>query len=376
MIKILFIIETLRGGGAEKVLVNLLKYLDSSEFEITVLTLFSGGINQTRLPQNIKYICRNAPYFKGITRILKWLPDCFFYNFFIKKALKETDYDIAIAYMHGLPTRVVSSFPNTKKITWIHGNMLADPNPVLRLIYPSYRQMQKSLMEFDAFVGVSETVCNSFKQYTGISDNVYLIHNTNDIEEIKKKASIANPFNTKTKIEIITVGHLMQVKGNDRLLEAISNLRQTETNFHLTILGDGNERLPLENYISDNNLSEYVSLPGFIDNPYPYMANADIYICPSYSEGFSTAVSEAIILGLPVISTDVSGAREILGNNNEYGIVCENSTEGITQALKKMLASAELRQHYANQAKARANFFSPERTVTDVEKLIKKIINC
>ncbi len=98
-----------------------------------------------------------------------------------------------------------------------------------------------------------------------------------------------------------------------------------------------------------------------------------MYVCPSRSEGFSTAVSEALILGVPVVSTRVSGAEEMLGSNDEYGIVCDCSVDGIYSALKKMLIEPNLRSHYAVQASQRREFFSPARTVGDVESLIESV---
>ena len=100
-----------------------------------------------------------------------------------------------------------------------------------------------------------------------------------------------------------------------------------------------------------------------------------MYVCPSRSEGFSTAVSEALILGVPVVSTRVSGAEEMLGENDEYGIVCESSADGIYSALKRMLTTPSLRAHYAEQASKRREFFSPTRTVGDVERLIESVCN-
>ena len=154
----------------------------------------------------------------------------------------------------------------------------------------------------------------------------------------------------------------------------MSQIKKEKLKFHLTILGEGPERHDLETYIREHNLDSCVSMPGHIDNPYPYIKNADIYVCPSRSEGFSTAVSEALILGVPVISTCVSGADEMLGEHDEYGIVCDNSTEGIHGALKTMLEDQKLREHYTDCARQRSSMFQPEKTAGDVEQLIDEIL--
>ena len=106
---------------------------------------------------------------------------------------------------------------------------------------------------------------------------------------------------------------------------------------------------------------------GFHQNPYKYVARCDLYVCSSHREGFSTAVTEALVVGTPVVSTNCSGAKELLGDDNEYGIVVENSEEGIYQGMKQMLSNPEMLAYYKKQAKLRGSFFSRTETVRAVE---------
>ena len=377
MKKILFILENLGGGGAERVLPCLLKYMDRTRFAITVLTLFEGGINRKRLPDGIKYVCRHAFHFHGITYLIKWFSPKLLYHFYVEKILKGEKFDIVIAYMNGLPTKVAAG-ASCKKVTWLHGNFNVKETLNFPKNFISFGNMLRCMESFDGIVGVSHAICDSFKDFAGISQDVRLIHNTIDLEEIRQKAEESNPYKENGSkqgcIRLVTVGHLQPVKGNDRLLEAVTQLKDEKYNFHLTILGEGPERHALEKYVREHNLDSYVAMPGHINNPYPYIKNADIYVCPSRSEGFSTAVSEAIILGLPVISTRVSGADEMLGEQNEYGIICDNSAEGIYKALKQMLEEPQIRKHYAQQARQRSSMFQPEKTAGDVEQLIDEIL--
>lgn len=374
MHRLLFILENLGNGGAERVLPNLLKFLDQQKYDITVLTLFADGANRGRIPDGVRCFCRKAPCFRGITYLVKFLPHKFLYWYFVKRFFKKGQFDIAIAYMHGLPTKVVAGAP-CKKITWLHGNLLGGYTPPLRRNFLTFAGMRSCLSRLDAVVGVSQAICDSFQKYTGIEKTPVLIHNTNDVDEIRLLASASSPYQKKDGcLEIVTVGHLQNVKGNDRLVQAARRLKEEGFSFHITILGEGPERPSLENFLQENDLKEMVSLPGHIANPYPYIQNADLYICPSRSEGFSTAVSEAVILGLPVVSTRVSGATEILGEQDDFGIVCDNSTDGICMGLKKMLENPELRQHYAEQSRKRAAIFDPARTVGDVEQLLDQVL--
>lgn len=118
-------------------------------------------------------------------------------------------------------------------------------------------------------------------------------------------------------------------------------------------------------------MSSYIKLVGFQQNPYPYIKQADIYVCSSYAEGFNTAITEALILGKPVVSTECSGVKEQLGNNNEWGICCKNSEEGLYEGIKKMLTNNNI-IHYAKQAAIRGKDFSLETSMNAIYKIIEE----
>ena len=139
------------------------------------------------------------------------------------------------------------------------------------------------------------------------------------------------------------------------------------------ILGVGEDKDKIEKYIKENNLTDTFHLLGYKDNPYKYVAKCDLYVCSSHREGFSTAVTESLIVGTPVISTLCSGAQELLGYNNEYGLVVENSEEGIYKGLKKLLSHKDLLNYYKSKAKERGKRFNKENTIMDVENLLDNI---
>ena len=141
----------------------------------------------------------------------------------------------------------------------------------------------------------------------------------------------------------------------------------------IILIGIGTQSEKLKEKASAYGVSKSFLLVGFRDNPYKYVAKSDLYICSSRREGFSTAVTEALIVGTPVVSTECSGARELLGENNEYGIIVENCTEGIYRGMKKMLEHPELVRYYNKQAKLRGGYFSREKTVKAVEKVLESL---
>lgn len=159
----------------------------------------------------------------------------------------------------------------------------------------------------------------------------------------------------------------MHQKGFDRLLDACSLLKSVHPNFHLQILGEGPERASLEAQITSLGLEHHVSLLGFRDNPYPYIKSADCIVCASRYEGFSTVITESLILGKPVVTTPCSGMDELLGNS-EFGLITEDSVNGIYRGMKALLENSELRSHYAQAAASRGKQFSKEATVSQTQQ--------
>lgn len=166
-------------------------------------------------------------------------------------------------------------------------------------------------------------------------------------------------------LNIVSVGRFTNShKGFDRLLR-IHNKLIAEGLYHkLYIIGDGENRKDLESLIQD----DYVILPGFVDNPYKYVKNADLFVCSSYKEGYSTAVTEALILGVPVISTEVSGARKLI--NNGCGTVCDNDEEALYNAIKQALTNKAFLEEYKQKAIERSEQFSMQKSIEDFEAVI------
>ena len=142
---------------------------------------------------------------------------------------------------------------------------------------------------------------------------------------------------------------------------------------NIYIIGIGEDEDRIRKYLKENNLEDTYHLIGFRDNPYKYVSKCDLFVCSSYREGFSTAVTESLVVGTPVVSTLCSGAQELLGYNNEYGLVVENSEEGIYQGLKKMLTDEELINYYKEKAIERGKKFSKQNTVKAVEDLLDSL---
>ena len=367
MKKILFLIHDLGPGGAEKVLVNLVNNIDKEKFDITVMTLFDIGVNKQYLSPDVKYKTFLKKSFPGNSHIMKLLSPRRLHNLIIKD-----NYDIEIAYLEGSCARIISGCQNkgTKKLCWIHSTMHS-PSDV-SVAFRNYKEAINSYNAMNAIVFVSETVKCSFEKYCK-TENIRIVkYNTNESEKILKlsKEPTSELYLNNDEFKIIGVGKITENKGFDRLIKIGKELLLDNIKVHIYLLGEGNQTESLKNLTKEMAMSDYVSFLGYKSNPYKYVAKCDLFVCSSYSEGFSTAATEALIVGTPVCTVDVSGMREMLGENNEYGIVTENNEQALYEGIKDLLDNPEKLAYYKRQAEKRGKDFSTEKTVQAVENLL------
>ena len=351
--RILFFHFDLGNGGAEKVLVNLLKCLDYNKYDITLYLLFNHGVNLPSLPSNVKllYLFNRAP-FRGITHLLKLLSPRLLHKLLIKDI-----YDIEIAYIEGAPTRIISGSTSkrTKLFSWVHTQVGVDFfNP-----YRSLGEAQKAYNRFDKVVFVSEATKNIFISRTGWRNlSCAVCHNVINVDEIIKISNDAISFQlSSTKLNLCSVGKLTEQKGYPRLIRILGELKTIiDKDWQLYILGQGDQKHLLEDEIFKYDLQDNVHLLGYDMNPYKYVRKMDIFICASYNEGYSTAVTESIIVGTPVITTDCPGMSEILGDSGA-GIIVENSDNGLRCVLEDLLTQKIDVNQLRENALKRSSYF-------------------
>lgn len=370
MKKVLFFIPNLMHGGAEKVLVNLVNNLDKDKYDITLQTIFDEGVNKKYLKEDIKYKYVFKYLFRGSTTIFKLFSPKFLYSTLIRDK-----YDIVVSYLEGPTARIISGCPyDSKKISWIHTE-IKDIN-ILSNGFRNVKEAKESYSKFDKIICVSNNVKEEFLKISGLdSNNMDVLYNTNETDYILEKSKeLVDDINfDKNTINICSVGKIIGVKGYGRLAKVHKRLKDENLNHHIYILGKGEDQKKIEKYLIENNLKDTFTFIGFRDNPYKYVSKCDLFVCSSLREGFSTAVTESLIVGTPVVSTLCSGAHELLGYENEYGIVVENSEEGIYEGLKKLLSDKELLMHYTHKAKERGRKFSKKNTILAVENLLDNI---
>jgi glycosyltransferase involved in cell wall biosynthesis len=204
-----------------------------------------------------------------------------------------------------------------------------------------------------------------------------VLYNTNETNQIllKKDEKVETGVFTEGQIRLCGVGKLMPNKRFDMLLRIHKRLLEQGYPLHTYLLGDGSERTNLERFVRENELDQTVTFFGYQTNPYKYVANCDLFVCASIAEGFSTAATEALIVGTPVCTVEVSGMKEMLGENDEYGIVTESDEEALYQGIKSLLDDPALLAHYQKQALLRGKTFTTENTMKAVEKMLLGLMN-
>ena len=239
-------------------------------------------------------------------------------------------------------------------------------------MFRSVKEMRKCYSSFDHIACVSKFVKHDFITICPEIDKSKkdVLYNTIEsdltLDLSKKKLDIC--FD-KSKINLCGIGTLKKSKGFDRLIRIHKRLKDDGYPIHTYLLGEGPEEKAIRKMIDEYHLNDSVTLLGYQINPYKYIKNSDIFVCCSYAEGFSTAATEALILGTAVCTVEVSGMKEMLGNS-EYGLITENTEKALYQGVKKILDDRSLFECYRNQAAVRGKMFSTEKTVKAVEDML------
>lgn len=366
MKKLLIAIDNLGGGGAEKVLINLLKNLNKDKYNITLLLLFNEGIYLNTLPKHIKvktlFNPRNNFFRRIIYKMFKYFPASKLYKTFIKD-----HYDVEIAFLEGSTTKLISGSPNSssKKIAWVHTDFAN--YHWSKHYYLNNDEERRQYQKFSNIVFVSNDSLKGFEKSLSLHDRLSVIYNPIDAKDIINKSNEEKIMNDK--LTVITVGRLIEQKGFDRLITVHSNLVQEGIEHNLVIIGEGEEQERLKKLCIDLDVENSVHFLGFQANPYKFVKAADLYVSSSRVEGLPLVVAEALILGKPVLCTRCSGPVELL-DNGKYGMIVSNSEKGIYDGLKQLLLDDGMRKDLADRSLQRISFFDINKIIYQIEQLI------
>lgn len=373
MKKILFFVESLHCGGAERSLLSLLNNLDYIGYEVRLMVLKEGGEFEQFVPKhltiesvaiNLSLIARIK--FK-IARILNFKKKTHNAQLFWKIAKNEvpkleSNFDVAIAWGQGFATYFVAEkVIAKKKFAWVNIDFeKAGYNSAIdKFIYK----------KFDTVVGVSEFVKISMQKFLPLN-KVISIRNIIDSEDIlvraKEKPSIQF---FKNRTNLVSIGRLATQKGFELSIQAAKILLDTGIEFCWYIIGEGNERAYLEKLIKDNNLEKSFILLGFRNNPYPYIKECDIYVQTSHFEGLGRTLIEASILNKPIVTTNFPTAFSIL-EHNKTGVITEMNPEAIALGIQSIVNNIAFKEHLIENLKNQVDN-EKEKTLKEFKSLIE-----
>ena len=373
--KVLFFIESLSGGGAEKVLVTLLSHMDYSKYSVRLLTVSDAGVYRMELEEIIKRNPDGIEY-KSICGKGKSLGEKLLYkliynvlpSWLVCRLFVPCGYDVYVAFVEGFCTKILSHAVG-RKISWVHIDLKSFPWTLNKGIYKNHNEERGVYGKYEKVVCVSQAVKNVMRNYYGLK-NVVAIYNPIDIEYIHMKSEegidLLSPF-----FNIITVGRLVKQKGFDLLIPIIGYLKDQGLDVRLYILGEGEERDHLETLIADIHLGDTVYLLGYKSNPYPYMMQADLFVCSSRAEGYSLVVAEALTLGTPVVSMRCSGPEEVLGNG-KYGLLCDDY-EQLEKEIAQLVKDRNRYEEVKHMAEGGKNRFDIEHTMSQVYTILSDV---
>ena len=364
MLRILFLTEYLRGGGAEKVLCDLVRQMDHDLFDITVQSIWQDDPSGI-LPDHVhdRFCYPNTKTARLRFRMEAEL------GLTYRRHIKDS-YDIEIAFLEYAPTKLLaaSTSKTAKKIAWVHCDLQrATKNPA------DFPKMESWYRSFDQVVCVSRSVQKAFQGVFDNRINSAVLYNPVDKSAVLQKAQTEAAIRKPDSPLVCTVGRLDVPKNQLRLLRAHKQLLEEGLQHSLWIIGDGPDRAKLEAFIDQYSLRNSVRLLGFQENPYQFMKNADLLACSSDYEGLSTFVIEGLLLGKPIVTTDCGGMDELLGNS-EFAVITKANDRAFTDGLRMLLQDKEKRSRYADQARRWSSNYSADSAEKRIEQFLLSMV--
>ena len=402
MKRILFVINTLGTAGAEKALIELLKRLDTPDYEVSLFVLMNQGELLPEIPPHVRVLNKNydnctvngaagSKHLKKhvIRTLLKrgTVIRCFPYMIGNALAMKkngglradkllwremamgaprfEGHYDLAVAYIEGGAAYYVRDYVDAeKKAAFIH------------IDYQKAGYTRKldrdCYLAYDRIFPVSDEVRSVFLNvYPEMEDKTFVFHNLIDPQGIRRKAQEEGGFEDDFDgIRILTIGRLAAQKSFETSIDAMAILKERGIRARWYVLGTGDREQALREHIAEGNLQEDFLLLGNRANPYPYLKQCDLYVHASGFEGKSIAIKEARIMGCPVLVTDCSGNREQVEDGVD-GRLCDFNAAAIAEGIAGMLEDREKTMAMGREAARRMDEELKEQKIDKLTDLLR-----
>ena len=366
--KLLFIIWSFTyGGGAEKLLANLVNKMDFNKYEIDVIEYWHSNINSETTNENVNILkpivdSTKASKIEKLTKkiLLEHFPLLLRTKYIKKK------YDFEISFNSMIPTFLLSK--KSKNIAWIHGDMFDLKNRKY-----DYKLQKNSFRKVNKIVAISENTYKSIvKIFPEYKNKTVIINNSFDFEKIDMLSKESIDY-IHEEFTLLFAGRFDENKNPLFMIEVAKLLKEKGQKFRLLFIGKGNLETEMKEKIKIYQLEDYVKIIGFKSNPYPYFKLTDIVVMSSRHEGFPTVLSEGLSLGKPFISTKVGGTDE-LSANGKYGFV-ENNIDQYVNCIIDLINDKKLYKKMSNNGLNYIRKFTFENQIRKFETLMEDIYN-
>ncbi len=339
MRKSLFILnDKAFGGGAEVVMHNIVNRF-CEEYEISVMTLDNGFITEGSIFNgNVKHIAsmfKDNPYRR---RNPMYYAVCL-YNLFQIYLLGKNKYDIAVANKEGRCMKIVSQLKARKKIAWVHVDY--------KYLYWTkglfmFTKEVDCMKSFDKVVTVSRAAAESIKEVVGDPGNLCVLYNPIEYKAVQQKSLEAEGVPGHKRPLFVAVGRVERQKNFKTLAKVWAKLSK-EYDFEGWIIGDGNQMQEIENILAESRC-DCVKLLGHQDNRYKFISRGDVLISTSLWESYGLVLQEALILGVPVITTKCPAVEECF--DDRFGLMVDCDEKAIEEGMRYILDNPQILDVY------------------------------
>ncbi len=365
---ILFTIGVLDGGGVTKSLLSLLDTIDKEEYNVSILIGSYLGKSDKDVPAGVQILKNNTLSLltegvRGLPKLIKkghillavgsiiriilsainkgwagwWLSR-------LMPSIDKEEYDLIVDYngQHML-YYMIDKLRGKHKVTFFHSDYQ-------KWLY--YYAMDKKYFEkADAIFTISETCVQSLQElFPGAANKVKLMENISNPRAIKQKSLKHIDFKRKHQYVLLSLGHICINKGSDIALEVAVQLKKKGIDFEWLFAGSISKDMDYAHHVEQLDLKDNIRFLGPVENPYPYIKEADIFVHLSRFEGKSIALDEAKILCKPIVVTNFSSVHDQFEDDVNASI-CEMNADSATQRILELLNNKNLQDKYIQYLK-------------------------
>lgn len=381
--KVLFVVDERQMGGVSILLHDIIYNINIKKYDIDIAILHDVGDYLKDLPKDINFIygtsffntvdltLKEAIKTKNIKTIYSKLRLIILMKTKLigrriakeRKKMFTKKYDVEVAFKDGFTAIFTAYGDSHKKYHWLHTDYtMYDCTANYKNLFVS------AFSKFDKIIGISDSVLKRFCEKYNVH-KTDIIFNIIDKEKIISKSKLEKIKYDNNKLNLVSVGRFHNMKGYDRLVDVLHSLDIDGKldNVIVRLIGDGPDYNLVKDKIKEYNLEKKVLLLGKKTNPFPYVAASDCFLMCSRYEPFGLVILESLILGVPVLSMNVASIKEIM--NEEYGMIFDNSCDGLYNGLLKIINDREILN------KLKANLKKYNYDITNILKQIEGLLD-